>query len=466
MARRKKIEIDALKIEKYAAEGKSIGYWNEKVIFVSGAIPGDVVKVLLLKNKNNWAEAKILQLLEKSSLRQDAFCAHFGICGGCKWQMLPYQKQVAYKSQQMEEQIAHLGQMAVEEQLNIIACDEDRLYRNKLEFTFSNKKYLSTEEMQSEVSAFQNVLGFHAPGVFDKIIDIDHCYLQKEPTNAIKNFIRHFCIENNYSFYDIKNHTGLLRNVMIRINKKGALMLNIIFAEHDEKKINALCNALQKEFSEIVSIYYTINSKLNDSIYDLHCNLFYGEKYLLETLNNLQFAIHPKSFFQTNSKQAEKLYNVVKSFAGSGNILYDLYCGTGSIGLYLHQEFKKIIGVETVDEAVEDAKLNAQLNNITSAQFFSGDVIKVCDNAFFEQHGNADVIILDPPRAGLHPKLIDKLLEIACKRLVYVSCNPATQIRDIKLLNEKYKILKSQAVDMFPQTHHIENVMLLELKND
>lgn len=462
--RRKKFQLEGITIEKYAAEGKSIAYWEDKVVFVQGAIPGDVVNAFVFKNKKDWAEARINEVVKPSELRQEPFCKHFELCGGCKWQMLAYEQQVVYKDQQVKDQLQRLGNVEVEEFLPIIPCAEDRLYRNKMEFTFSNKRYLGPEDMKAMLPFEKDVLGFHAPKVFDKIIDIETCYLQAEPTNAIKNFVRQYAFDHNLSFQDIRNHEGFMRNLIIRMNKKGDVLLNIVVREKDEEKINGICTALQNEFPAITSLHYTVNNKMNDSIYDLEVTHFAGEKFITETLGEVSFKISPKSFFQTNSKQAEVLYDVVKDFVGETNILYDFYCGTGSIGLYLADNCKKLIGVETVEDAIADAKINATNNGIAHSSFFAGDVIKVVTPTFFEEHGKPDCIILDPPRAGLHPKLIEKLQHIAAPKIVYVSCNPATQARDLAELSSLYHVKKSQAVDMFPQTHHIENVVLLELK--
>jgi 23S rRNA (uracil1939-C5)-methyltransferase len=462
--RRKKFQLENIEIEKYAAEGKSIAYWEDKVLFVQGAIPGDVVNCYVFKNKKDWAEAKINEVVIPSELRQEAFCEHFELCGGCKWQMLPYEQQVLYKDQQVRDQLERLGNIEIKKYLPIIPCKEDRLYRNKMEFTFSNKRYLGKEDMEAKLPFEKDVLGFHAPKVFDKIIDIETCFLQAEPTNAIKNFVRNYAKENNISFQDIRNHEGLLRNLIIRMNTKGDVLLNLVVRENETETINGLCHALQNEFPAITSLHYTINGKMNDSIYDLEVTHFSGEKFITETLGQTTFKISPKSFFQTNSKQATVLYDVVKNFVGQNEILYDLYCGTGSIGLYLADTCKKLIGVETVEDAIVDARENATNNNIHHADFFAGDVIKICTSDFFAKHGKADCVVVDPPRAGMHAKLVEKLLEIESPKIVYVSCNPATQARDLSLLAQKYSIIKSQAVDMFPQTHHIENVVLLEIK--
>jgi 23S rRNA (uracil1939-C5)-methyltransferase len=466
MSRKKKFVLKNILVENYAAEGKCIARYEEKVIFVEGAVPGDVVDLFVHKNKKDWAEARVNTIVEPSANRIVPFCNHFDICGGCKWQMLPYHLQLEYKQQQVKDQLKRIGKVEVGDYLPIKGCAEDRLYRNKIEFTFSNKQYLSSKDVNTELSNEKNVLGFHAPRLFDKVIDIEHCHLQVEPTNAIKNFLRKYAYEHELSFHDFRAHRGFLRNVIIRISTLNEVLVNVIFGENKPEMIERLMNALMTEFPNITSLNYTLNEKMNDTIYDLEVITFSGKSYIEEKLENFIFKISPKSFFQTNSKQAEELYKVVREFADckGHETLYDLYCGTGSIGIFLSKNVSKIIGVETISDAIEDAKLNATNNHLSNAHFYAGDVIKICDDAFFTQHGKADVIIIDPPRAGCHEKLIEKLLQIEAPTIVYVSCNPATQARDLQLLCTKYTITKSQAVDMFPQTHHIENVVQLKLK--
>lgn len=468
--KKKKIILSNILVTDYAAEGKSLSKHDGKVIFIEGAIPGDMVDILITKNKKDWAEGKIIKMQQASSERQDSFCMHFGTCGGCKWQMLPYKKQLEYKQKEVEQNIKRIGKMHVS-MLEIIAADETVHYRNKLEFTFSNKRYLSTEEINKEVILKQeNALGFHAPKIFDKVIDIQTCHLMDDVNNNIRNTVREFAEENNYSFYDIKAHTGWLRNIIIRNCTTGELMVNICFNYDEEKEREKLLKHLLKKVPQITTLLYTINSKWNDSIYDLVPQVYFGKGYVMEKLTSgnqeFKFKIGPKSFFQTNTKQAEKLYSITKNFATltGKEILYDLYCGTGSIGIFLSKEAKKVIGVESVPEAVDDAKENAILNDVKNIGFFAGDVIKICNDSFFEEHGKPDVIITDPPRAGMHEKLISKLLEISAPKIVYVSCNTATQARDIALLSEKYTVKKIQPVDMFPHTHHIESVALLQLR--
>jgi 23S rRNA (uracil1939-C5)-methyltransferase len=468
MSKKRRQDVLALSIEKYAAEGKSIGKVDNKVIFVEGAVPGDVVDVYLKKSKKDWAEGGIKNLVQASPNRIDAACMHFGTCGGCKWQMLPYNLQLQYKEQQVIDTLQRIGQVKEAEFLPIQGCEQQYYYRNKLEYTFSNKRYLSKAELNNEsISGEQNVLGYHAPGLFDKVIDINHCHLMQEPQNSFKNSLRDFALANNLTFYDIKNHTGLLRNVMIRITKDGTTMVNIIFGENDVDGIQKVLQFVDSKFPNIQAVHYTINTKMNDSIYDQDVITHRGDGYIIESLEEFKFKISPKSFFQTNSKQAEELYKITRTMAGftGTEVLYDLYCGTGSIGIFCSKQVSKIIGVESVADAIVDAKANAALNQVNNSHWYAGDVIKICDDAFFEKHGKPDVIITDPPRAGMHAQLIEMLLKIKAPKIVYVSCNPATQARDLALLQQTYKVVKVQAVDMFPHTHHIESVALLMLKD-
>ncbi len=467
----KKPILENLSVTDYAAEGKALAKKDGKVIFISGAVPGDQADVLITKNKKDWAEGRAIQIREYSKERVTPFCRHFGICGGCKWQMLPYAKQLQYKQQEAIQNLRRIGKIEAAELLPIVGADDTVHYRNKLEFTFSNKRYLENHEINQEgIVPQQDAVGFHAPGIFDKVIDIQECFLMDDVNNRIRNTIRAFALENDFSFYDIRKHTGWLRNIIIRLCTTGELMVNICLnydAEEDRKK---LFDHLLKEVPSITTLLYTINPKWNDSIHDLEPKVYFGKGYAIEKLSTgkreLQFKISPQSFFQTNTKQAEKLYSIASDFAGlTGNeIVYDLYCGTGSIGIFVSDLAKKIIGVEVIERAIADAKENAALNNITNTSFFAGDVINICNDEFFAVNGRPDVVITDPPRAGMHEKLIVKLLEIAAPKIVYVSCNTATQARDIALLAEKYSVEKIQPVDMFPHTHHIECVALLKLK--
>ena len=482
-----RIILEGLAISDYAAEGKALARHEGKVIFISGAVPGDVADVLLTKNKKDWAEGRVVKIRTYSPQRAEPFCEHFGVCGGCKWQMLPYEKQLQYKAQEALQNLTRIGKTELPEPLPIIGADDTVHYRNKLEFTFSNKRFLLTppppkggalhsadgesvsEFLNSEVPPLGGgggALGFHVPRIFDKVIDINKCYLMDDVNNAIRNTVRSFALENNYSFYDIREHTGWLRNIIIRYCTTGELMVNICLNHDEENDRKKLFDHLLSMVPSITTLLYTINPKWNDSIYDLEPQVYFGKGYITEKLGSFQFKISAKSFFQTNTKQAEKLYTVARDFAGlTGNeVVYDLYCGTGSIGIFVSGKANKIIGVEAVEEAIVDARENAALNKVEHADFFAGDVIKICNDEFFAIHGKPDVIITDPPRAGMHEKLVNKLLTIAAPKIVYVSCNTATQARDIALLAEKYTVEKIQPVDMFPHTHHIECVLLLKLK--
>ncbi|HMU44900.1 MAG TPA: 23S rRNA (uracil(1939)-C(5))-methyltransferase RlmD [Chitinophagaceae bacterium] len=465
--KRKNIVLERVLVEDYAAEGKCLAKVDGKVVFIENVVPGDIADVRLLKNKKDWAEGLAIQIHSYSTQREQPFCSHFGVCGGCQWQMLPYEKQLAYKHRQVEETLKRIGKIELPAFQPILGAAETKFYRNKIEYTFGNKRFLSKEELSDlSISAEENVAGFHAKGFFDKIVDIEKCYLQQEPTNEIRLAIKKLAIDKNWTFYDIRNHTGFLRNMQIRLCTTGELMVNVIVGEDDAQKINFLMNFLKASFPSITTLLYTINKKWNDSINDLEPVVFYGKGYVIEKLEDFQFKIGPKSFFQTNTKQAERLYKVARDFAElSGNeIVYDLYCGTGSIGIFVSHSAKKIIGVEMIEAAIKDAKENTALNSIHEAEFYTGDVIDICNDDFFNQHGRPDVIITDPPRAGMHEKLIKKILDILAPTVVYVSCNPATQARDLNLLNEKYAVTKVQPVDMFPHTHHIENVVQLKLR--
>jgi 23S rRNA (uracil1939-C5)-methyltransferase len=464
----KNIVLEKVLVEDYAAEGKSLARLDGKVIFIENAVPGDVVDLRLMKNKKDWAEGSAIKFHEYSSQRVTPFCSHFGICGGCQWQMLPYEKQLQYKQKQVEDNLQRIGKVLLPPVEPILGAEETRFYRNKMEYTFSNRRFLLKDELHDDsVSPLQNVAGFHAKGIFDKVIDIETCWLQQEPTNMIRMAVKSFAIENNFSFYDIRQQQGFLRTMQLRICTTGEIMVNIMLGHEDEEKRTALLGHVSEKFPEITTLLYTINTKGNDSLHGLIPQIHHGKGFAIERLGDFQFKIGPKSFFQTNTKQAERLYNVAKNFAEltGKETIYDLYCGTGSIGIFVSGLAKRIIGVEAVDEAILDAKENAALNNISHASFFTGDVIEICNDDFFVQHGRPDVIITDPPRVGMHEKLVKKLLQIKAPLIVYVSCNPATQARDLNLLDEKYTVTKIQPVDMFPHTHHIENVVQLRLKN-
>jgi 23S rRNA (uracil1939-C5)-methyltransferase len=463
----KHLVLEKVLVEDYAAEGKALGKIDGKVVFISGAVPGDIVDVRLSKNKKDWAEGKAVYFHSYSADRVVPFCEHFGVCGGCKWQMLPYEKQLQYKQNETAQNLRRLGRVELPELMPILGCEETRYYRNKLEFTFSNRRYLLPEEMVEGKELNQSdALGFHVPRLFDKVIDINTCHLMAAPTNEIKNTIRKFALEKGYPFYDIRNHIGWLRTLVLRICTTGEVMVNLCIAYEDEKAVGELFDHLLQQVPAITTLLYTINPKKNDSMYDLQPIVYYGKGYAMEKLEDFQFKIGPKSFFQTNSRQGEQLYTVARNFAEltGKETVYDLYCGTGSIGIFVSKLAKKIIGVELIAEAIADAKENAALNNIHHAQFFAGDVIDVCNDTFFSEQGKPDVIITDPPRVGMHEKLVRKILAMAAPTVVYVSCNPATQARDLQMLDEKYTVTKIQPVDMFPHTHHIENVVQLKLR--
>ncbi len=473
MGRKKKITLYEVTVADYAAEGKSIARQEGKAIFVENAIPGDVVDVLLTKNKKDWAEGFVLKYHSYSPLRVTPFCKHFGVCGGCQWQMLPYGQQLIYKQQQVAQQLKRIGKVPLPEILPIAGAEANTRYRNKMEYTFGSKRFIPREELDAAQGAvinpdstFKGAAGFHAKGVFDKIVDIEECHLQAEPTNAIRLWTKQYALDNDLDFYDIRQHQGFMRNIQIRICTTGEVMVNLIVGEDNPEKINALLTAMQQAFPLVTTLLYTVNLKWNDSINDLLPQVFHGKGYVVEKLEDLSFKISPKSFFQTNTRQGEQLYRITRDFAGltGSEVVYDLYCGTGSIGLFVSAAAKKVIGVEVIAEAIADAKENAALNQIHHADFFAGDVIDICTDEFFAAHGRPDVIITDPPRAGMHEKLVVKLLEIAAPTIVYVSCNVATQARDLGLLAEKYSVEKIQPVDMFPHTHHIECVVLLKLK--
>jgi len=472
----KPVILENVLVEDYAAEGKSLAKVDGKVVFIESTVPGDIVDVYLFKNKKDWAEGWPLHFKEYAAQRVTPFCSHFGTCGGCQWQMLPYERQLFYKQKQVADNLKRIGKIPLPEIMPIIGCGNTTQYRNKLEYTFSTKKFIPDNEFKKlkeqnippETAAIQDVAGFHAKGVFDKVVEIDVCHLQPEPSNEMRKAVAAYAKAHQLSFYDIKQHKGFMRNMVVRMASTGEIMVNIVFGYNDEPVIKDMLDHLLRQFPQITTLLYTINPKLNDSLYDLEPVAYYGNGYITDKLEDLYFKISPKSFFQTNTKQAENLYKVARDFAelNGTQTVYDLYCGTGSIGIFVSKAAKKVIGVEAVADAVTDAKENALLNNIGHASFYCGDVIKICDDDFFAAHGRPDVIITDPPRAGMHEKLVRKLLDIAAPVIVYVSCNPATQARDLHLLDEKYVVEKIQPVDMFPHTHHIENVVQLKLKND
>lgn len=468
MRKKKNQIIRGLELTAYAAEGKSLGRTPEgKVVFVERAVPGDVVDVWLTRNKADWAEGTPVEIVQPSPQRIQPFCEHFGVCGGCQWQMLPYEQQLAYKQQQVYDQLTRIGGVPLSHLLPIVGCQHTTHYRNKLEFTFCNRRYLLREELaDTSISAEGSFAGFHARGVFDKVVHLGHCHLMAEPANQIRDVLRQKAIELGMPFYDYKQHRGWMRGVQYRLCSTGHLMVNVVLGYHAPAAQQQLLQHLLAEVPAITTLYCTINGKQNDSMHGLQPELVHGPAHAIEMLEDFQFLISPQSFFQTNTSQAEALYRITRDMAelDGSQTLYDLYCGTGSIGIFCSRGAKKLIGVELVPEATADAEANARLNGLTHTAFFAGDVIDVCDDAFFATHGRPDVIITDPPRAGMHEKLVRKILDMAAPTVVYVSCNPATQARDLRLLAERYEVTKAQPVDMFPHTHHIENVAQLKLK--
>lgn len=467
---KKKIVLPAVPIHGIADRGKGVGRLPDGlVVFVDGAVPGDVVDVFVQKKKKEFAEGVVERIVTPSPRRVEPFCEHFKICGGCKWQYLAYEDQLMHKQQTVEDAMRRIAKVEIGEFLPILGAPETTFYRNKLEFGFSNRRWLFAEEMTAEGAPPDEDLGglgFHKAGYFDKIIDIRKCWLQADPSNAVRNAAREIAREQGLEFYDLRRHTGFLRNLMLRLTTTGELMVLVSFAQDRPEAIKAFLDALIARFpAEITTVVYCINTKLNDSVFDQEMITYMGKGHAEEQLGELRFKIGPKSFFQTNSRQGKALYDVAAEFAGltgSENV-YDLYTGTGSIALYLAHLCRQVVGIEEIPEAIADAEENRTLNGIDNAIFYAGDVKNVLSPEFIQRHGRPDVVVTDPPRAGMHEKAVRFLLDLAAPRIVYVSCNPATQARDIALLSEKYRVLKMRPVDMFPHTHHIENVALMEL---
>lgn len=457
--------IDNLHITDIAAEGKSLGRVDDQVVFVANTIPGDVVNIQINNKRRRFMEGYVLDYVEMSPMRIKPICQHFGECGGCKWQALPYSEQLNFKQKQVEDQLRRLGGIEIPDLMPIVASEKTEYYRNKLEYTFSNKRWIPRAEaaMQTNTGESSDALGFHIPGMFDKILDIKWCHLQDEPSNVIRLAIKEFTSENNMSYYDARSHEGLMRNVMIRTTTTSQVMVVVVFAYEPENKHIELLEFLKGKFPEITSLGYIINSKLNDSIGDQTVIHFHGLPYIEEMMEGLQFRINPKSFYQTNSEQAYNLYKVTRDFAElkATDTVYDLYTGAGTIANFVASQCAKVIGVEYVEEAIQDAKINSQLNNINNTSFFAGDMKDILTPAFIAKHGAADVIILDPPRAGIHEDVARTILGANPERIVYVSCNPATQARDLAIFDAQYRVTKVQPVDMFPHTHHVENVVQL-----
>lgn len=467
MARGKKPLLENVKIEKIAAEGKSIAYIDDKVLFVPNTVPGDVVDVQVTRKRKSFMEGFVTQVRQLSDLRTTPACSHFGICGGCKWQNLPYEKQLAFKQQEIIDNLQRIGKVELHGIRPIIGSAQQLYYRNKLEFTFSSKRFLTREEIGSDADIERTpALGFHVPGLFDKVVDIDHCYLQGEPSNEIRNFIKAHALKEGLSFYNIREQNGFLRTLIIRTASTGEIMVTIAFGHENVTARERLLNALVEKFPQITSLMYVINEKLNDTLTDQDIICYYGCDHIFEQMEDLKFKIGPKSFYQTNSEQAYNLYSQTRTLAGlTGNeIVYDLYTGTGTIANFVARNAAKVIGVEYVPEAIEDARVNSSINGITNTVFYAGDMKDVLNAEFIERHGRPDIIITDPPRAGMHPDVVQTILNAAPKRIVYVSCNSATQARDLQLLDVAYKVCAVQPVDMFPHTHHVENIVLLEMK--
>jgi 23S rRNA (uracil1939-C5)-methyltransferase len=461
--------LERVEITDVAAEGKAIAKVNEWVVFVPWAAPGDIVNIQLSRKKNNYAEGKVVYFHQYSPVRISPFCEHFGVCGGCKWQHLPYAEQLRFKQKQVVDNLMRIGKVPIGETLPIIGSPKTTHYRNKLEFTFSNKRWLTEEEIASGHEFMQmNGAGFHIPGMFDKVLDIRKCWLQDDISNRIRLSVKDFCLmHEGYPFFDLRNQDGFIRTLMIRTSSTGELMVVAVFFHEAKECREALLNHLIREFPEITSLMYVINGKCNDTITDQEVILYHGKDHLIEEMEVLRFKVGPKSFYQTNSGQACRLYGIVREFAGlkGDETVYDLYTGTGTIANFIARQTGKTVGIEYVPEAIEDAKINASLNQLNNTTFFAGDMKDVLTEAFIETHGRPDVIITDPPRAGMHDDVINMILAAAPERIVYVSCNPATQARDINRLSIRYDVKKVQPVDMFPHTHHVENVALLQKKD-
>ncbi|MFT3995092.1 MAG: 23S rRNA (uracil(1939)-C(5))-methyltransferase RlmD [Dysgonomonas sp.] len=469
MARKRKDNpiVENVEIIDIAAEGKAIAKIENMVIFVPFVVPGDVVDLQLNRRKKNYAEGKVLRFHKYSDKRTEAFCEHFGVCGGCKWQILPYDEQIRFKQKQVSDNLMRIAKVDLPEIMPILGSEKTTFYRNKLEFTFSNKKWLTQEQLNEGVSFDEmnmDALGFHIPGCFDKVLDIHKCWLQDDISNQIRNFIRDYCHKKSYSFFDLRNRGGLMRNIIVRTSTTGELMLIVVFYENCREKREDLLTAIANQFPQITSLLYIINEKANDTITDQIVLNWKGNDYIFEEMEGLQFKIGPKSFYQTNSEQAYNLYKITRDFAGlTGNeLVYDLYTGTGTIANFVAKQAKKVVGIEYVEDAIEDAKVNSSINEIKNTLFFAGDMKDILTQDFINEHGRPDVIITDPPRAGMHEDVVNVILFAEPKRIVYVSCNPATQARDLALLDAKYKVIKVQPVDMFPHTHHVENVVMLE----
>ena len=464
---KKNFVLENLEVIDISTEGKAIAKHDGLVVFIDGAVPGDSVDVMVHRKKNNLAEGKVHKFLKLSNLRTTPICEHFGTCGGCKWQNLAYKSQLEFKQKYVYDAFTRIGKLTFPDILPILGNADEYYYRNKLEFGFSNKKWLTSEQIASKTEVEnKNGLGYHIAGLFDKILDIQTCYLQAEPSNSIRNAVRDYALKNNLSFFGIRDKVGLLRTLLIRTTSTGEIMVVVSVFEWQEKELFSLLDFLKNSFPQITSLQYTHNNKGNDTFFGLDIKTYYGREYILEQMEGLEFKISAKSFYQTNSQQAYNLYKITRDFAGltGSELVYDLYTGTGTIANFIAKKAKKVIGIEYVEDAIKDAVGNSKANKIDNTLFFAGDMKDVLNNDFILKHGKPDVIITDPPRAGMHEDVINVILTVLPQKVVYVSCNPSTQARDIALMEGHYVITKVQPVDMFPQTAHVENVVLLERK--
>lgn len=465
MGRKKNLPLlQEVTVENIGAEGRAIARFDNMVVFIKQAVPGDVVDLQVYRKKGRYMEARVVQTHKYSEQRTEPFCEHFGICGGCKWQHLPYDRQLFYKQQQVTDAFRHIAGIEVPESLPILPSASTKGYRNKLEYTFSNHRWLLEHEISDENPLkHTNALGLHVPGRFDKVVDLRKCYLQEEPTNLLRNFMREEALRLNLSFYDHRTNEGFLRNLIIRNSTLGEVMV-ILSVQHDDPALYTLLSAVQERFPDLTSLMYAINPKKNETLYDQEIIVYSGRDHIFEKMEDLTFKIGPKSFFQTNSNQALRLYRATRKFAApeKHEVIYDLYTGTGTIANFMAGHAGKVVGIESVPEAIEDARVNSEINGIDNTVFHAGDMKEMLTDSFVQENGIPDILITDPPRAGMHAKVVGQILRIAPRRIVYVSCNPATQARDVELLGTKYKVRKIQPVDMFPHTHHVENIALLE----
>ena len=468
MSKKKAQIVENLLITDIAAEGVAIGRHDNYVIFVAGVIPGDVVNVMLTRKRKNYSESKLLEIVEPSPDRIEPFCRFFGKCGGCKWQMLPYDKQLYYKQKQVSDQLARIGGVAGVPINNILGADNTTHYRNKLEYTFCDRRWFDSSDANvDKESRDAEGLGFHVQGMFDRVIDIDKCWLQREPSNEVRNELRNFTRRDGYDYYNCRSHEGMMRNLMVRTSTVGETMVVVVFAKHEMHLIEDVMNHIDEKFPDLTSLQYVVNEKFNDTIYDLEVVCWKGRDFIYEELDGLKFKINAKSFFQTNTEQTLKLYRKAVEYAevGSDDVVYDLYTGTGTIANFVARHCRKVVGIESVPEAIVDARINSETNGITNTSFFVGDMKDVLTEKFIAENGRPDIVILDPPRAGVHENVINVIKKVAPRKIVYVSCNPATQARDISLLSDMYKVTAIQPVDMFPHTHHVENIVKLIIDN-